>query len=122
MEFIKAHPCQGFKVSPFYSKEGGFVSVYWKSDRCCAETLTREIVLYRSVETNEPVGVQIWGIRSLLFKSPEEMARRFHETYERLAPLFGYETRKESAVPWKHEPEKNKALMIAVCNDVLMGS
>lgn len=35
-----------------------------------------------------------------------ELARLFHETYERLAPEFGYKTRKESAVPWKDVPNK----------------
>lgn len=49
---------------------------------------------------------------------PEELARRFHETYERLAPSFGYETRKASAVPWADVPEQNKRLMIAVCAEL----
>ena len=49
----------------------------------------------------------------------EHLAREFHETYERLAPLFGYETRKDSAVPWANVPEKNKKLMIAVCREIL---
>jgi hypothetical protein len=49
----------------------------------------------------------------------ERAARLFHETYERLAPNFGYETRKESAVPWESVPDKNKQLMIAVCAEVL---
>lgn len=31
--------------------------------------------------------------------TPEAMARLFHDTYEQLAPLFGYQTRSESAVP-----------------------
>ena len=43
----------------------------------------------------------------------EDLARAFHETYERLAPEFGYETRRESAVPWEDVPENNKNLMIA---------
>lgn len=47
-----------------------------------------------------------------------ELARRFHETYERLAPKFGYETRESSAVPWEVVPEKNKKLMIAVCAEI----
>src|SRR5690606_30523011 len=34
-----------------------------------------------------PVGVEVDG---------EALARRFHETYERLAPSFGYETRTET--------------------------
>jgi hypothetical protein len=49
---------------------------------------------------------------------PEWLARLFHETYERLAPSFGYKTRKASAVPWKKVPEKNRKLMIAVAAEI----
>jgi hypothetical protein len=49
----------------------------------------------------------------------EELARFFHETYERLAPQYQYETREESAVPWDEVPEDNKALMIAPAAEVL---
>ncbi len=49
----------------------------------------------------------------------EQLAQKFHETYERLAPSFGYETRKASAVPWADVPERNKALMVAVCGEIL---
>lgn len=49
----------------------------------------------------------------------EQLAKLFHETYERLAPQFGYETRKDSARPWADVPEKNKRLMIAVCTELL---
>jgi len=48
----------------------------------------------------------------------EEMAKDFHETYERLAPDFSYETRKASAVPWEDVPENNKKLMIAVAGEM----
>ena len=48
-----------------------------------------------------------------------DLARRFHETYERLAPEYGYETRRESAVPWDEVPEPNRALMTAVCAGLL---
>lgn len=51
---------------------------------------------------------------------PEDVARFFHETYERLAPEFGYETRKDSAKPWSEVPEKNKQLMIAVATEVVV--
>jgi hypothetical protein len=51
--------------------------------------------------------------------TPEELARAFHETYERLAPKFGYETRRESAVPWEEVPEANRKLMIAVCEELV---
>ncbi len=51
--------------------------------------------------------------------TPEEVARFFHETYERLAPDYSYQTRKASAVPWEQVPENNKRLMIAVSAEVL---
>lgn len=51
--------------------------------------------------------------------TPEELARFFHETYEKLAPNYGYTTRKTSAVPWEDVPEPNKSLMIAVATEVL---
>lgn len=47
------------------------------------------------------------------------LARRFHETYNRLAPLFGYRTSEASAKPWAELPENNRALMIAVCAEIL---
>lgn len=48
-----------------------------------------------------------------------QLAERFHEAYERLAPEHGYETRKTSAVPWAEVPERNRALMTAVCAEIL---
>ena len=46
-----------------------------------------------------------------------EAACLFHATYERLAPSFGYETRKETR---EFDPESpNGKLMIAVCREVL---
>lgn len=47
-------------------------------------------------------------------KAPENVAAAFHETYERLAPDFGYKTREASAVPWAEVPEANRQLMTAV--------
>jgi len=49
----------------------------------------------------------------------EELAQRFHEAYERLAPSFGYRTREASAKPWSEVPEQNRALMVAVCAEIL---
>ena len=49
----------------------------------------------------------------------EQLAQLFHDHYERLAPEFGYSTRKTSAVPWSEVPEPNKSLMIAVAKNVL---
>ena len=51
-------------------------------------------------------------------ESPEDMAKKFHEAYERLAPEFGYATKKDSAVHWDYVPKENKNLMIAVCKEL----
>lgn len=47
------------------------------------------------------------------------LARMFHEEYERLAPELGYRTREESSVPWDRVPATNKNLMIATARAVL---
>jgi len=47
----------------------------------------------------------------------EELARKFHDTYERRAPEFGYETRTETRQFEVDTP--NGRLMIAVCDEVL---
>lgn len=45
-----------------------------------------------------------------------DMARRFHDVYEHLAPEFGYETRPETR---EFDPDSpNGRLMIAVCREV----
>jgi hypothetical protein len=51
--------------------------------------------------------------------TPEYLAQMFHETYERLAPVYTYETRRESRVPWAAVPEPNRSLMLAVATEVL---
>jgi hypothetical protein len=48
----------------------------------------------------------------------EKIAKEFHETYEKLAPEHDYKTRKKSAVPWEKVPDQNKALMIAVIQNL----
>ncbi len=45
-----------------------------------------------------------------------QLARAFHDTYERLAPAFGYETRLETKVFDPNSP--NGQLMIAVCAQI----
>jgi hypothetical protein len=50
-------------------------------------------------------------------KESIEAAIKFHETYERLAPQFGYETRPDTKAFDAESP--NGKLMIAVCGEVL---
>ena len=46
----------------------------------------------------------------------EKLARLFHDTYERLAPKYGYETRKETRQFDPNTP--NGKLMIAVTDEI----
>jgi hypothetical protein len=49
--------------------------------------------------------------------TPEDLARRFHTEYERLAPEHGYETREETR---SFDPASPKGrLMVAVCGRIL---
>ena len=66
------------------------------------------------------------GVRTLVAIQTEEimgenekLAKLFHESYERLAPNYGYKTREASAKPWSEVPKNNKDLMIAVCAEVI---
>ena len=50
-------------------------------------------------------------------KTPLELAVMFHDTYERLAPDYGYETRPETRL---FDPEtSNGRLMVAVCGEII---
>jgi hypothetical protein len=51
--------------------------------------------------------------------TPDDIARAFHEAYERLAPSHGYKTREASAVPWEDVPSGNKGLMVATVGALL---
>jgi len=46
-----------------------------------------------------------------------KLAVIFHNTYERLAPDFGYETKEETKVFKAYTP--NGKLMVAVCGEIL---
>ena len=49
--------------------------------------------------------------------NPVDIARRFHDAYERLAPSFGYTTREDTRA---FDPaSSNGRLMIAVCAEIL---
>lgn len=51
--------------------------------------------------------------------SAERLARLFHDRYEALAPLYGWQTQKISAVRFDELPQSNKRLMMHVCREVL---
>lgn len=54
---------------------------------------------------------------ALLRSDPEALARKFHDTYESLAPLFGYRTRENTKGFDPSSP--NGKLMIEVCKAII---
>ena len=75
-----------------------------------------------SPETQEVATAKVRAAGEALNKAldPENLARRFHDTYERLAPSFGYTTRPETR---DFEPTTpNGRLMLAVCAELVKGS
>jgi hypothetical protein len=48
------------------------------------------------------------------------LARRFHDTYERLVREHGYVPREATAEPWDEVPKRNRALMTAVFAEFLV--
>ena len=66
-----------------------------------------------------PLEARIVELERDVWSDPELLAHFFHDEYEKLAPAYGYETRKASAVAWADVPEKNKALMVAVCESAI---
>lgn len=47
------------------------------------------------------------------------LAQAFHSHYERLAPVFGYQTRPESRTAWEEVPIRNRALMVFTAAEVI---
>ena len=59
------------------------------------------------------------GSAATFYEQAKVIAPYFHKVYEELAPQFGYETRRESAVDWDDVPEQNKRLMVATIGGLL---
>lgn len=84
--------------------------------------IAKEAEIYYSLSTDE-----VWdawqasraamGAEVAELPEPEELAASFHEIYERLAPSFCYETRKETKDFDAATP--NGQLMIYTCREIL---
>ena len=49
----------------------------------------------------------------------EKLAKVFHDAYERLAPVYQYATRPESALPWDDVKPNLRELMMATCDAII---
>ncbi len=97
--------------------------LYWVALRGNAVELTPLGRFYwelakRNLITDTPVPATLRR-PDMRMPNAESVAKLFHETYERLAPHYNYETRERTRVPWEQVPEQNKLLMIATAAEVL---
>lgn len=85
---------------------------YWQCDRCgvIVHAKCRGPILEKSLKKEKS---RVTSERVV------EIAKKFHEIYERLASSFSYKTRKASATTWENVPIKNKKLMIATVREIL---
>lgn len=88
---------------------------HWLKAQNWADDIDRALSTLQAVNTIFGTSVGVAPVEV----TRDELARQFHETYERLAPSFDYSTRIESAVPWDDVPDANKSLMLAVADFLL---
>jgi len=66
MDYLKTHPCKGFRPAPRYSAPGDFVTFYFREERAFARRVDDLLTVYLSMETKELVGCKIKGVKHLL--------------------------------------------------------
>lgn len=49
----------------------------------------------------------------------EQLARMFHDAYERLAPDYGWKTQTVSRKQWEELPDGLRLLMLSVCEEII---
>jgi hypothetical protein len=65
-EYLREHPCKGFRPIPFYSELGDFVTFYARDERCFERRVDELLTVYLSMATKELVGCKIKGVKHLL--------------------------------------------------------
>jgi hypothetical protein len=80
----------------------------WFHGECVIQALDPEAVL--------PAGMALYAARQPVVPDAEALARMFHESYERLADVAGYETRLETRSFNLESP--NGRLMVLVCAEI----
>lgn len=108
--------------SPFTREEWERVDKTAVEQQNRIRSLEAEVSTLRDhlAEVNRLMSLNVAEVERLRSPQPTasalDLARRFHEVYERLAPSFGYETRTETRV--FDSESKNGRLMVAVCAEI----
>ncbi len=66
MEYMKGRKVKGFASHPFYSREGDFLTYYFRDDDHFAQRIDDTLTVYLSMDESEFVGFKLKGIRNLL--------------------------------------------------------
>jgi len=69
LEAIMSNPVEEFKPFVYYNKDGDLIEVYWTNDDYYAEWINHNLSIYRHMETNEIIGVEINWIKNLMKKA-----------------------------------------------------
>lgn len=56
--FLKENPCAK-EFTPYCHEDNGIITIYLKDDPDYSEQLADQVVLFRSIETNEIIGCKI---------------------------------------------------------------
>ena len=89
---------------------------HWTVEKRWIEKACRTLELLNSLCANESITGGGTPYRECN-GSALALAKQFHDTYERLAPSFGYETRPETR---DFDPDSaNGRLMVAVCQEII---
>lgn len=101
----------------FWTSEG---SPWFEIVRACRALLGDGNVIEEARERRKAeIAQAVTSKKEQRERDAKRIARAFHDAYERLAPSYGYETRRASAKPFGDIPENNKALMIATVSELL---
>jgi len=112
---------EGFKLGLRTRADSG-EAVAWTSQqdidylKCCEHAGEIEVYAHPCKATPIPLFTHP-SATALDVQDAENMAIKFHEAYERLAPSFGYETRTDTRAFCAESA--NGKLMIAVCAEIL---
>jgi len=79
MEYLKGRNVSKFTPHPFYSKEGDFLTYYFKDADFHAERQDDILTLYMSMEDNSFVGFKLKGVVSHLIRTLGDFSLEVHD-------------------------------------------
>jgi hypothetical protein len=103
IEYLKGKRPKGFRCKPFYSKEGDFLTYYFKGVDHYAERIDEILTVYRATEGNQFVGFKLKGVAHLLKTLGDLQVRVFDDDGNLQLSLLlmagTMKTRRPSALP-----------------------